>query len=252
MRSRFTVELTAVAVVAFVLYAQYHLPRLLPAQPDTPKAEPAKTPDDRAPRRRRHVDYPAPVEAFSESDGRWPDGLEVTTDLPAEYRKANISSKGLGCCVFRSTDHAAHYHNFPALYGLPEWMQSKGIPGGGDPDKLDKIIAAACKDRGVPVPDYVQHTGGDAAFLEKALAAGRMVCVTYDGRDTRYGQGKTIAHMVNLVELDKDNAVILDNNFVKAYYRMTRAEFLSRWNGGGKGWAVAFALPPPPPVPHNF
>lgn len=188
------------------------------------------------------------AEKFVEGGPIGPEGQEVVTDLPKEYRKQNIASKGLGCCVFRSADHAAHWQNIPALYGFPEWMVEKGIEGGGYPEKVDTLIPQIAKDRGATV-DYVQHTGGDPAFLEAALATGRMVCVTYDGRDPRYK--KQIGHMVNLIYLDANTACILDNNFVDKEYWMSREEFLSRWKGHGGGWAFAFLAPPPMPAPYN-
>jgi hypothetical protein len=176
-----------------------------------------------------------------------PDGTAtVTTDLPAELRKANISARGLGCCVFRSGDHAARLQGVEALYGWPEWMVSKGIAGGGYPEKVDKLLPQIAKDRGLPVPAYAQHVGGNAEWLELALKTGRMVCVTYDGRDDFYRS--SIAHMVNLVYLDADRACILDNNRVTVYVWMTRAEFLSRWKGTGGGWAWCLLEPPPAPA----
>jgi hypothetical protein len=176
-----------------------------------------------------------------------PDGRAVVrTDLAPDYRKANISSKGLGCCVFRSGDHAAHYQNIPALYGWPEWMVAHGIPGGGWPDKVDDLIPRIAKDRGLPVPTYVQHTGGNPEFLELALKTGRMVCVNYNGRDDFY-RGP-IAHVVNLVYLDDKRAAILDNNRIGVYVWMTRDEFLSRWRGPSGGWAYVLLGSPCPPA----
>jgi hypothetical protein len=176
-----------------------------------------------------------------------PDGtVAVTTDLPAELRKANISARGLGCCVFRSGEHAARLQGVEALYGWPEWMVEKGIAGGGWPEKVDKLLPQIAKDRGLPAPSYAQHTGGDATFLELALKTGRMVCVTYDGRDDFYRS--SIGHMVNLVYLDGERGCILDNNRVGVYVWMTRAEFLSRWKGSGGGWAFVLLDAPPAPA----
>jgi hypothetical protein len=151
--------------------------------------------------------------------------------------------------VFRSIDHAARYQSIAELVELPEWMVRSGIPGGGYPEKTDRIIAQRCKELGRPVPDYIQHTGGDAEFLERTLATGRIVSVTYAGRDNRY-RGP-IDHMVNLVYLDSAAACILDNNYVGAYLWMSRDEFLTRWRDRGGGWAIAFMASPPPAPPHN-
>ena len=96
---------------------------------------------------------------------------------------------------------------------------------------------------------YVQHTGGDESFLELALKTGRMPGVTYAGRDNRYSG--PIAHMVNLVYLDADQAAILDNNYPEKLLWMSRKEFLTRWRDQGGGWAVVLLTPPASPPPYN-
>lgn len=236
LRERF-LELVAIGVGAWLIYTSA-IVRPTVVLPATP------TPNNRW-RPFREDD----AQAFSESDGVLPDGAEVVTDLPKDYRKANISSSGRGCCVFRSGDHAAHWQNEPALYGWPEWMVSKGIEGGGYPEKVDKLIPEIAKDRGLPVPNYAQHTGGDATVLERMLATGRMVCVTYDGRDGFY-KG-SVGHMVNLVFLNDKEAAILDNNRINHYVVMSRNEFIDRWKAAGGGWAWCLLNPPPPAPPKN-
>lgn len=178
-----------------------------------------------------------------------PGGQEVMTDLPKEFRKKNIESKGLGCCVFRSADHAAYYQQIPELYRMPEWMKERGIEGGGYPSKVDKLIAQICKERGVPTIPYIQHEGGDPAFLDRAMQTGRMICVTYDGHDPRYGMNTSIAHMVNLVYLDDKYAAIFDNNFVENPLFMSRDDFIKRWKGNNGGWAFVLLASPPPQPP---
>ena len=180
-----------------------------------------------------------------------PDGKTlVKCDLPIDQRKRNISSKGLGCCVFRSLCHSARWQEVPQLWGMAEWMVEKGVPGGGYPKKVDDLVPRISKDRGMKPPDYLQYEGRDLSVLRRALATGRMPCVTYDGRDPHYSG--TIAHMVNLVYLDEHQACILDNNFVdeNELVWMSAAEFKTRWGGDG-GWAVVLISPPPPPVPMN-
>jgi hypothetical protein len=177
-------------------------------------------------------------------------GETITVELPASEQKQNIASKGLGCCVFRSLSHSAAFQQVLALLNMPEWMVQKGIAGGGYPEKVAKLIPMIAADRGLPAPDYVQHTGGDLAFLRLALKTGRFVAVTYSGADGVYYQGK-IAHMVNLVHLSDQWAVILDNNYTGKYLWMSVADFEKRWKGNGGGWAVVLLAPPPPPVPKN-
>lgn len=175
-----------------------------------------------------------------------PDGkTEVACDLPVDQRTRNVGGRdGAGLCVFTSVQNSARYQNESRLVNFQADMRKE--PGGGYPSKLDTMIARYGK--GTP---YLQYEGGDPAILEAALATGRMPGITYDGRDPHY-RG-TIAHMVNLVYLDKNIACCLDNNFIgeQELVWMSRDEFLSRWRGNGGGWAVVLLSPPPPPVPTN-
>ena len=102
-----------------------------------------------------------------------PDGqTEVTCDLPVSDRKQNIASRGLGCCVFRSMDHAARWQGVPQLVGFPEWMVQKGIPGGGYPAKVKELIERISKDRGMDAPGYLQYEGKNLSILREAIASG--------------------------------------------------------------------------------
>lgn len=173
-------------------------------------------------------------------------GTRAVVDLPAGRHIKNVGgSDGAGLCVFTSAQHAADWQNVRDLDGFREWMRRK--PGGGWPQKFDKMVAEFCKEKGVPVPLYVQHTGGDDGFLDVAIKTDRMPCVTYAGRDDYYS-GR-IAHMVNLAHLDSQRAAIIDNNRPGVWLWMTRAEFLTRWRDMQGGWAVVFMAAPPPPHP---
>ena len=191
-----------------------------------------------------------PAQANPVEGGPTWNGHDVQVDLPPALRSKNIGgSDGAGLCVFTSIQHASIYQNVEALKSFQKWMSHH--PGGGWPEKVDKMIAQFCKEQNLPIPLYVQYEGKDPTILETALQSGRYPCVTYDGYDCHYrGQ---IAHMVNLVYLDSQYAAIMDNNFIKDSETvwMTRQEFLQRWTGGGGGWAVVFCLPPAPsPVPY--
>lgn len=171
-----------------------------------------------------------------------PSGTVVRCDLPQPLRMRNVGGRdGAGLCVFTSAEHSGRYQNVRLLFGFQQKMRAE--KGGGWPDKLDSMLL-----KYAPDVLYVQHVGGDAAFLETCLLTGRMPCVTYAGRDTNYGPNKTIAHMVNLIYLDDEYAAILDNNFPDKPVWMTRPEFLDRWRDErvGGGWAVALLAPPPP------
>lgn len=174
-----------------------------------------------------------------------PDGFRAACDLPTALHKKNVGgSDGSGLCVFTSIWHSAQWQGVHELDGYRAFMERR--PGGGYPSKVDKTLAAYCSEKGVPVPAYVQHTGGDASFLDLAIRTGRMPAVTYDGHDDFYS-GR-IAHMVSLVHIDGQSAAILDNNRPGVFVWMSRSAFLQRWKGGGGGgWAVVLLAPPPPP-----
>lgn len=185
-----------------------------------------------------------------------PDGkTELQVDLPGKLHRANVSSRGQGCCTHTSVHHMAMWQNVPALQEFAKWVQSKQLPGGTYPKMMDDRIKLICKDRGVPVPEYISLEGGKEVFgvLRTALSSGRMVGVTYSFSPTgRYGGGR-ISHMVNLVHMDDKYAVILDNNYIGAdkYEWLSIDEFARTFTGGRAGWAIILLDPGPPPLPFN-
>lgn len=173
-----------------------------------------------------------------------PDGSQVICDLPPNQHIRNTEgSDGSGLCVFTSLEVASRWQNITELDGFQKWMTKR--PGGGWPEKVDQMIAAFCKEKGVAVPAYIQHTGGDEDFLDLAIRTDRMVCVTYAGSDDFYKFG--IDHMVTLSHIDQNWAVIYDNNRPSLSVGMSRKDFLSRWRARGGGWAIVFLKAPPPP-----
>jgi len=192
------------------------------------------------------------AEAFSPAKGPISaSGKPATIDVPANLHIKNLSgSDGLGLCVFTSVELSARWQNVTEFDGFQKWMTRR--PGGGSPNKLDKMIALFAQEKGLPAPLYIQHTGGDETVLELALITGRMPSVTYAGRDDFYrpsprNPSGRIAHMVNLAHLDATEAAIIDNNRPGVWVWMTRAEFLQRWRDMDGGWAVVLLAPPPPP-----
>jgi hypothetical protein len=175
-----------------------------------------------------------------------PSGVKAVCDLPAGQHIKNVGgSDGAGLCVFTSVEHSARWQNVRDLDGFQRWMTRR--PGGGWPQKLDQMLAAYAREKGVSLPPYIQHTGGDESFLLAALKTDRMPCITYAGRDDFY-RGR-IAHMVNLAHLDGERAAIIDNNRPGVWLWMTRAELLQRWRDMDGGWAVVLLAAPPPPHP---
>jgi hypothetical protein len=179
------------------------------------------------------------------------DGTELHCDLPGALHTQNTASFGLGLCVFTSIHHSAHWQNVPLLQEWPKWVIASRIPGGGYPSKVDQLIARIAKEKGQPVPDYIQVENNDLEILKAACRTGRMPAVTYSRSPTgRYGGG-SISHMVSLVHADDVHFVILDNNYPgpEKYEWLTPQEFLKTYAGGGQGWAFILLAPPPPPAP---
>jgi hypothetical protein len=143
--------------------------------------------------------------------------------------------------------HSGLWHDEPVFSGLFEFMFSR--PGGGYPQKVDRMVAAFCKDKKLSRPDYIQVEGSDVEILRSACRAGLMPAVTYYRSPTgRYG-GRRISHMVSLVAAGERWFAILDNNYPKSYEWLAPDEFRQCYTGGGSGWAVILLRPGPPPVP---
>lgn len=237
-----------IAVVVAALAAMYY-PSSQPAPtppPPPPPSQPCPVPGPAPrPKPRPWGDLIAtagrPVEG-----GLTHEGVEVSCDLPASEKKKNVGGRdGAGLCVFTSIEYAARWQNEARLWDLQAKMRSE--PGGGYPQKVDTMLAKYGK--GV---EYIQDTSGNLALLRAAIESGRMPGVTYGGSDPHYGG--YVAHMVNLVHLDDEWAVISDNNFPgdNQYVWMSVAEFEKRWKaGGGGGWSVILLHPGPPPIPWN-
>lgn len=182
-----------------------------------------------------------------------PDGIHAVCDLPADQHMRNSGGSdgprgpgsGSGLCVPTSVEVAARWQNVRAIDGLQRFCQN--YPGGSYPQKLAATLKAFCKAKGVAVPHYIQHTGGDLAFLDMAIKTRRMPGVTYSGHDGFY-RG-FIGHMVDLAHLDEEHSAIIDNNRPGQFVWMTRDEFAQRWREMSGGWAFVWLAPPPPPGP---
>jgi hypothetical protein len=236
------VLMLALAVLVWVS-SQRSPPRpLAPAPPAVPTVpEP--------PRRPCPPNGPCPQIGQSVANGPEQFGEVITCALPSERHIRNTGgSDGAGLCVFAALRQAGDWANEPVCLNVFEFMKSR--PGGGYPDKVDQVLSACAQQMGRPLPGYVQHTGGDERFLQLALRTGRYPCVTYAGQDGVFYRAK-IAHMVNLVHLSAQCAVIQDNNFPGQWLWLTPTEFLSRWRALGGGWAIILLPPGPPPIPVN-
>lgn len=185
-----------------------------------------------------------------------PKGTRAAAPIPKEQHMRNTGGmgprgpgSGAGLCVFTSIEVCARWQNVAALDGWQKYMMSR--EGGGYPQKVDLMLQAFCRSKGVPVPKYLQSEGGDMALLELAMRTGRPAGVTYGYSPTgRYG-GRYIPHMVTLSHGAGDEWAIIDNNFPHTWEWMSRAEFQRAFNGkpGEKGWCVILLDPPAPPPP---
>lgn len=176
---------------------------------------------------------------------------QIHCDLPGQFHIKNVGgSDGAGLCVFTSCEHSGWWQNIRQLHGFQDWMKRK--PGGGWPEKVDKMLKEYCQEQGLPVPPYIQVEGKDLEILKLACRTGRMPAVTYSRSPTgRYGGGR-IAHMVSLPHADDQWFAVLDNNYIgeDQYEWMSPREF-EEANLGSAVWSVIFLGPPPPPVPRN-
>lgn len=181
------------------------------------------------------------------------DGTELQCDLPGDMHLKNCGgSDGAGLCVFTSISHSARWQNVPLLEDFQAYM--KKYPGGGHPEKVDRMIDQIAREKNIPRPDYIQVEGDDLEILKAACKSGRMPGVTYNFSPTGRYNGQHIAHMVNLVHADDKHFVVLDNNYPGDvnYEWMTPEEFKKVWCGNSQnGWAVILLEPGPPLPPHN-
>jgi len=180
-----------------------------------------------------------------------PDGTPIQCDLPKSLHQRNTGgSDGAGLCVFTSIEMAASYGNVEPLFGFQAFMKKR--PGGGYPQKVDKMIEAYCAEQKCAKPAYLQVEEAGLATVKMAFRTGRPVSITYCYSPSgRYG-GARISHMVSLFHCDDKWACVIDNNFPGTYEWMTPEELLKTANcGGGRIWAVILLNPGPPPPPCN-
>lgn len=179
-------------------------------------------------------------------------GEVLDADLPGKLHMKNIGSKidGAGMCVTTSIEMAAKFQGLKKWEGFRDFAAQE--PGGGYPKKVDQLIEAYARTKGIPVPKYLQYEGPDCEkIVEAACRSGRMPCVTYGYGDRYPGR---IAHMVCCPKYSGQWAVILDNNFPgeAAYEWMSKAEAMKRIKSPrNDGWVFVWLDPPPPPSPRN-
>lgn len=185
------------------------------------------------------------------------DGESITCDLPNSQQMKNIGSKldNAGMCVFSAVEMAARYQGLEAMRGWRDWC-AQNYRGGGYPEKVDKLLAAWWKHKGIPPIKYMQYQGRNPEDLLTVIdKTRRMGSITY-GYSPRYGG--YVAHMTNEILYGHKYAVVLDNNFVgdTNYEWMKREELVRRMrltpNGGQDlAWIFVWITPGSPPAPRT-
>lgn len=222
--------------------------------------QPAPKPDDKKPDEKRRL-FPilpkrptAVTPAMAAKGGLTsPDGSEeILCDLPQKFHLRNRGgSDGAGLCVFCSLQHSSIWQHQWVTQDIFKWMWKR--PGGGWPEKVDKVIAQMAKEQGKPVPAYVQFQDKDIEILKLACKTGRLPAITYNYSPTGNYRGQMIDHMVSLVHATDKWFAVLDNNFPEDIEWMDPGTFKNVYTRMGRrnGWSVVFLDPGPPPPPKN-
>jgi len=177
------------------------------------------------------------------------DGVRARCAIPAQWHQKNAGgSDGAGLCVFASMRHTGLMQGDPVFAGLFHYMRN--FPGGSYPSKTKQMIERYAREKGLPVPHYIQAERTDWGLIQRAAQAGRVPAVTYSISPTGRYRGQRIAHMVSLVHCDGERVAILDNNYIgeNAYEWMTLEEGR---RAGILDWVIVLITPGVPPAPFN-
>src|SRR5258706_5337603 len=155
------------------------------------------------------------VTAFAGSIGGFksPDSKEnMMCPLPGYLHQRNsVGTDRAGLCVYASAKHTGQWQYEQLFIAIFDYM--KNHPGGSYPDKFKKTLAACAKEKGLPMPEYLQIQDDDIEILKMACKNGFMPGVTYGYSPTGRYNGKRIAHMVSLVHASDTWFAVLDNNY---------------------------------------
>jgi hypothetical protein len=204
---------------------------------------------------------PRPKSGGSWVNGRSHESEELAVDFPTSQHMQNIASRGLGMCVMTSIEMAARWAGLEQYRGLRDWCANQEA-GGANPQKVDRQLAAYCRAKNLPAPQYLQYEGPDPGpILDLCAKTGRLACITY-GQSPRYIDGRNptgqIAHMTCCPHVSGQWGVCLDNNFIGGVNRehlfewMPREELIRRMKyPGDRAWVFVWLAPSPPPAPRN-
>lgn len=155
---------------------------------------------------------------------------QPAVNLPYGLRQENwLGPRRTGSCVHASFIMLLRWQG---QYELANWWRKNH----GDGEYAERL-AYKMDQAGV---DYAYTQGsGDVQFLEWACSTRRgagVVCM--GGR-----------HMICLVGLTDEHALLLDNNYIEVIYAVPREEFLTEWRASGS-WAITPLVgPPAAPLP---
>jgi len=127
--------------------------------------------------------------------------------------------------VFTSIEWSARTQGVGKLYGLQAYMRRQ--PGGGWPEKVDRVVAAYAKSKVGYVHIVDDSAESYADLLAECLRAGLYPSITWGG-DVSHYRGQRIDHMVSLVSLTDSEVGILDNNFPSEILYVDRPTALRR------------------------
>lgn len=155
-------------------------------------------------------------------------------NLPVALRQTNwADSRGSGSCVIASSCSMVQWQNNPAA---AKFMRENFAGGQTETSIRQKLDSMRLR--------YAYTNRANEAFLQWASDTRRGAiiwyypshCVTFCG----FERSETVA--------GREVAVILDNNRVRNFIRIPRAEFLEKWRGYGGFALTVLGSPVPPPL----
>ena len=145
-------------------------------------------------------------------------------NLPRALREWNW---GGGSCVHASTVMELRWCNNLAV---ARWWRETNSGG-------ESFSGLTGKLRHAKIP-YYATSSGDTRVLERCIRERRGAIIFYYPN-----------HSILLVHLDRQRAIVLDNNRIDQYVEIPRDEFLARWRGYGGVAVVPVLGAPAPPLP---
>lgn len=221
-----------------------------PVQPDERRPHPRRPWRETAAQEAADVDPFNPQPVFADRAG--PTGVAPTVDYPEDMWFKNIGSKkdGAGMCVFTAFEFSALWAGLEEFRGFRDWCAAK-YPGGGTPDKLQKLVDAYCKEKNFKAPDIKQYEGTDVAWIKQCLRNGWLPGCTLFHSARYKGPGQQplpiIYHMTNCA----GEWCILDNNFPDYEWYAGEKAFEAAVKDHGKYWGFCIVAPGAPPIPRN-